>query len=517
MSIIHPSCQRIESAVPIRDCRVVGPPGRFSGSLVRYQDRWVMATRDEAWPRTLQMHFLSEDLEVEHSWPVVPKADWCEDGCEDPRLIHHDGKLLMSFTGLYRLNSAIVGKQCLAGWNEDFSKMWAGPVVYANANIWEKNWQFFSRQGQLFCVYCPKPHRVNRVHLTHSHTFLGFGCEATNNDRANLPQYARGGAPPVLLNGEWYHWYHTTQPYTGRWKYCVGLYTFEDAPPFNIKRTIPQLVFQPTIGPEYKDTLMVMGAVAWKDSWILTIGLDDKETIAMTISQAEIERLLIRVPEIKTLKSWGNDGVLRPTSVGSPVVEIQTSLGPLKTREPKLDGDMAEEIGQRDSYRLKELVNVFKPATIWDLGAAVGQVSLLCHRLWPDAKIMAVEAEEGRYQCLRANLPPDWTWQLRVGEDFRAGPAVRADGAPDLLVTDCEGGEVPFFWQVEECCIADQFKVICGEWHLWGGRALLAQVLRDTHHVFFSDPNNGAGPWHYFWAVRKDLPNELFQWAAGGA
>lgn len=56
---------------------------------------------------------------------------------------------------------------------------------------------------------------------------------------------------------------------------------------------------------------------------------------------------------------------------------------------------------------------------------------------------------------------------------------------------------------------------------MWGGRALLAKVLEATHHVFFSDPPTGAGPWHYFFAVNRELVDDsergraLFRWAAG--
>lgn len=514
-------CDRFTSSVPILDVKRLPFAGRYNGSICRYQDRWFMATRDDSWPRMITMSVLDYHLDVASSWPVRIVANWCQGGTEDPRLFIHDDRLWMSFTGLYYVEGSIFGRQCLARWSEDLSEMWTDPVTYHGANPWEKNWQYFSHRGCLFNVYCPRPHKIHAVALRDDGPAITGGTLPTNYERYRLPKYARGGAPPVKVGDEWYHFFHTTDPTGDHWTYSVGLYTFADETPFNVRRVCDELLLTPKTRDVYKDVLFVTGVVFRDGVFFLSMGLDDKETIIVQIKSEEIERLLIQVPEVKTLKEWGNDGELHRLPADTPMVLIDTPAGPLSTREPELDASMANEVITRDSYRLAALAKVFTPSKVWDLGAAVGQVSIKAVGLWPSAEYLAVEADQARCECAEKNLPFASIFCDRVGEGFRAGPAFRTWGFPDLIVCDCEGGECPFFWQVEEGNLAKYLPVICGEWHMWGGRALLAKALETTHHVFFTDPAAGAGPWHYFFAVHRDLVDDsergraLFRWAAG--
>lgn len=464
---------------------------------------------------------LDENLDFVSSKDSGITAPWCAFGLEDARLFHHAGGLYMVATGLVIGENGIEGSLAVAKLNDDLQSEWANVVVHPHANSFEKNWQFFSHAGRLFMVYSYYPHRVHACEIRDGQILVGGSFVSPVDWPETLPPNIRGGAPPVLVGNQWYHFFHCTDPAHDRWTYSCGLYTFEDRPPFAVTGFVPQVLLWPAKTNDYKDVVFPTGAVLQDGKWLLTFGYNDKETLMAVIAQSEIERLIIKTPEKKTLKEWGCVGDLKTIEPPKEVQKINTSFGEIYTNDPQTDASMAQEVMKTDCYRLKALSKIFTPKTVWDLGFAAGQVSMFCRQLWPNCKLLGVEADSVRWQAGKMNFPQDDVLNAFAGHDFRAGPAFDKYGFPDLLCIDCEGGEVPFFCQIEERNIAQHLNIVVGEWHMWAGRRCLEQALRETHVAIFSDPPAGAGPWHYFYAIpRQPRPNipsyeKLLEWCLG--
>ncbi len=186
---------------------------------------------------------------------------------------------------------------------------------------------------------------------------------------------------------------------------------------------------------------------------------------------------------------------------------LQTRLGPMEMSNPPVDCDIADEIINRDSYKLRLIANHFTPQTIFDFGSAAGQVSMLARSIWPDASLTCVEMDSAAVEVTKKNCPSAKVVHGCLGYELRGAEFFKEYGSPDLLCCDCEGGEVPFFYSAfgKEGEGLDSLKVIVGEWHFWPARRLLEAVFQDRFHTLFLSPTEGAGQWSYFFAVRNKM------------
>lgn len=198
----------------------------------------------------------------------------------------------------------------------------------------------------------------------------------------------------------------------------------------------------------------------------------------------------------------------------------------------------------QDEYQIRELAK-HNVRSVLDFGAHVGSFSVMCHELWPKAKIMAVEPSPESYELLLKNTEhiPRGTpsrnglfWACncaitercgtfllsspvshsRVGQyigDVWAGigkPRNADFGVPvhglsieafwgrvreffgsdeiDLMKIDCEGAEYLILPGLARMGLMNQIGWIRGEWHDWDSNALIGQSLSGTH-VYHIDPN----------------------------
>jgi predicted O-methyltransferase YrrM len=165
----------------------------------------------------------------------------------------------------------------------------------------------------------------------------------------------------------------------------------------------------------------------------------------------------------------------------------------------------AGEVIDADCYRLRDLAKVWTPRTMFDIGTAAGTASLLARSLWPDVQVVGFEEDHEATRAARLNLPWARIEQASVGYDLSGREMVRRFGWPDLLKVDCEGGEVPLFFDLARHGLLESFRVIVGEWHFWPGRRLLEEALAELFDTRFFDPPPGRGPWERFFAVRKGV------------
>lgn len=208
----------------------------------------------------------------------------------------------------------------------------------------------------------------------------------------------------------------------------------------------------------------------------------------------------------------------------------------------------------QDEYKVQSLQGR-DIKTIIDFGAHVGSFTVMCHELWPNAKIIAVEPHPFSFELLQRNtahIPSDQLQlcnvaitqtggsvlmasapsQSRVGEYVAevwqglGSPRPSTFGVPvngvttkefwelivtpffggeeiDILKADCEGAEYLIFDELGKMNQIRNVKWVRGEWHNKSSNPTLEHALCNTH-TYHIDPNipHSVG---LFIAHRRDL------------
>lgn len=292
----HPACPRILSCVPIRHIYRLGPQGMFNGCLHQSNEGPLLSCRTQGFPSRTSLYRPDVDLLFADPKEVLlpPSFKFCS--VEDMRIFGHNGCTLASFTVAGQTDKGWQGQLVLAEIAEDLSLKWIHQIPSPKGLILEKNWSFFSCDDKLFTVYYPAPHEVYEIEFVDSKPQTTSCWEATNWKTAGFMENARGGAPPVRVGDEFYHFYHTQHRAGRGTAYQTSLYTFEACPPWNIKRIIkgPLLNLVPSKRP--CDVIFVMGANRNGDRWTLSCGLMDQETVGISLDFSDVERCLETVP-----------------------------------------------------------------------------------------------------------------------------------------------------------------------------------------------------------------------------
>lgn len=228
------------------------------------------------------------------------------------------------------------------------------------------------------------------------------------------------------------------------------------------------------------------------------------------------------------------------------------SIGDEPRRYEHYEG-VLDEVIEQDCYGVRPLKQKgFTPKTIVDVGMHVGTFSLLCHHLWPEARIVGVEMMRDDYLCgqfaraiarsLDANIAQssnisvvrkaltgfygnpeadvvyaqDFGKQHSDTEDrIRFGTHYWADGISvedflrdnaietiDIMKIDVESSEVNIFRELAALNRLQDINIIRGEWHFALARKELERLLSPTHHLHMC----WAGPqeeWNTFYAIRR--------------
>lgn len=214
-------------------------------------------------------------------------------GREDPRLFRFQGRWHFSFTGYEKdkyFCSVLVAE--IDQW-PTVSRVWYPQYDQRHPEA-EKNWGFFEHGDRLHAVYRigPGEHRVLQ--------FDGSNvCEVYSLQWEPGWKWGemRGGASPILHNGEWYSWFHGHRVSEGKITYTAGLYTFEDTPPFKPLRMIR--------GPVVIGGLSHVGDQGWRKAiyypcgaaiksgkWWVSAGEHDNRCTLASFDAAEIEKEL---------------------------------------------------------------------------------------------------------------------------------------------------------------------------------------------------------------------------------
>ena len=482
---------------------------RFNSSLIEYGDGYALAFRtgwrgSDIYIATLSAEFTPQTvakLNLSHR-----AADW---GREDPRLFWYRGQLHVMFIGVVGLNGPT--NVLYARLGDGFKVEAIHHPHYPARNSWEKNWQFFEHDGELFAVYSVAPHKILRIQGDSAELAYETGTPAPWNPGTEI----RGGAAPVRIGDEWYCFFHSRD---SNRVYNAGLYTFEARPPFRVTRIIPApiLIADPSTKPrgQYTPVVFPCGAVRRGDEWVISMGVHDRWTELRTFDASDLERRLERIapPATWSCHPW-----------------------------PAIDGDVFADVARSNEYRLPES---FAPDDrVIDCGAHVGSFA---HAAWlrGSRRIECYEPSPANLKHLRlnaANMPGVEVNAAAIGtgplywrpstnandtgggacagndvlgcdvqqmssksskcpaSSLQTGASVNTRSLDETIGTDpvaflkldIEGGELNALPSATRLHLVDRIAI---EWHPPGGPEMLADVLRRAGFTVESVPTtDGRG------------------------
>jgi len=167
---------------------------------------------------------------------------------EDPRAYVLGGQLFISCCNFQRNRKGThFPHQIIAEINRDWVSVQRYDPVYGNNghDTWsntkhEKNWLWFEDAGQYrFLLYQSQPLTIVPFH----HDFKPVGPPPfVDNWSPTLWAYGaiRGGTPPVLVDGEYWTFFHSSYPWReGKRQYHMGALAFSAEEPFRVTRVTP--------------------------------------------------------------------------------------------------------------------------------------------------------------------------------------------------------------------------------------------------------------------------------------
>ncbi|MBI2809025.1 MAG: hypothetical protein HYX68_28915 [Planctomycetes bacterium] len=209
---------------------------------------------------------------------------------EDPRLFIFCGQLHVALTGCHFAFAPQRTSMVIARLDGNFTAQSLWIPEYGGSQIHEKNWQFFESDGDLFSVYSVNPHVILRHEDAQAHVAGWTACPIAMKPGTML----RGGAPPVRVGNEFYHWFHTVETAGGLIRYGFGLYTFDPMPPFTIRRWSNRILFSTGDQLSGWNKLVVFpcGALLRRGHWIISYGWQDRECRVALFDAGDVERQL---------------------------------------------------------------------------------------------------------------------------------------------------------------------------------------------------------------------------------
>lgn len=268
-------------------------PNHFNPGLCEFQGRTYLASRLGWEGGRVHLSELDGSFRVRWTRELKTFHPAALQGSEDPRLFVFDGALHVAFTG-YEKARASATSQLVARLDSKLEVESVQAPQYAQRATWEKNWTFFELSGQLHSVYSISPHVV----LRHDGTGTMVSARVESALHFGEQTALRGGAPPVRVGAEYYHWFHTVERQSTCTVYGLALYTFDAKPPFAPRRFIPRILLttDETCFGGKKRVVFVCGALLRQGEWLISYGHSDRECRIAAFSQDGVEAELRAIP-----------------------------------------------------------------------------------------------------------------------------------------------------------------------------------------------------------------------------
>jgi predicted GH43/DUF377 family glycosyl hydrolase len=251
---------------------------RINGSIIDDGDEYVFGWRDHRVGARIHLIRLDSKFRPisESHRPLELTTPAGRSGREDPRLFRSQGRLHVAFAGVIRQKGKTHTNVCYARIGDYWQVEEEFAPVYARRATWEKNWGFFEHDGALYASYFSHPrHQVLRI--DGNRATLAYD---TPNPFPWSGAQIRGGASPVLHDGEYWHWFHTRGSDKSI-RYDMGLIRFEARPPFRITYQSPHPVYRADLKTWDKQDFRVPvwftgGAVRRGDGWVISAGVHER-------------------------------------------------------------------------------------------------------------------------------------------------------------------------------------------------------------------------------------------------
>lgn len=265
---------------------------RLNPSIIDHEDGYVFAYRNSWGNANVSIIRLNKDFQpIGRAKQLNLSHSLASNGREDPRLFRHKGKLHLSYilwNGYRRTKEwrkASVGFARLNNDTLEVEDKFCPDIP--GRNSWEKNHSYFDYQGETHCVYSSRPHKVLKV-LCNSVTDAYETSAELNWGYGEI----RGGASPVLVGSEYWHFFHGMLERNRGRLYTLGLICFEAAPPFRITRYTPIPLDIANNPSRNIDVIFPGGAVKVGNEWCIAMGVDDDHCELRFYEASEVEACL---------------------------------------------------------------------------------------------------------------------------------------------------------------------------------------------------------------------------------
>ncbi len=326
---------RIELSSPGKRPRLPVPAGHFNCSMIEWQGRVILSTRDSWGHSKIGLWELTNaKSDWSGEWFASPISSLASDHPEAPRL--EDGRLFHAphpDTGKPSLHAALslpdgyppkVVQVGYVRFADDLQAIEHTTVFRSpTQSLYEKNWMpFYCERAGLNWIYQTKP----------DHIVMGDDQQtwSTPNDLPWTGGVIRGGCPPVFVpdsgidGGSYYHWTHGCLKRISGNIYTVGLTVFERYAPFRVLRQTATPVIWPSApGAEEnvvkRNVVFPGGAILHAGYWHIAAGIDDCHCRIFRISMKDAEKLLTSIPERQSDKTT----TIRETPIAKGILAMQ--------------------------------------------------------------------------------------------------------------------------------------------------------------------------------------------------
>jgi predicted GH43/DUF377 family glycosyl hydrolase len=162
----------------------------------------------------------------------------------------------------------------------------------------EKNWVFWIHNGRLHLLYSQEPWLViefgNKWFERTNHRGNRYGVKYDYG-------LIRGGTPPILHDGFYWTFFHSSLPWEGRLRrYFMGAIGFKPEPPFTpVRYTVKPLLIgsrNDTWAPNKPLVVFPCGAVLRGDKWLISYGINDLTCGWVEIPHFDLYQRTVPVP-----------------------------------------------------------------------------------------------------------------------------------------------------------------------------------------------------------------------------
>jgi predicted GH43/DUF377 family glycosyl hydrolase len=232
----------------------------------------------------IKLYSLDDNLRIVEAINAVIQDRFIGEQYEDPRVLVTDEQVYVSCCN-YVLGDPYNSQQVLLEFDKEqtFSRTitpeyGGNNTKGSNTDKMEKNWTWFSKNDLLYSVYLMSPHTV--VQFTEN----GSPVTAYKTYSHVVDQWQYGecrmGSNPVLVDGLYYNFFHSSLPLRDRRIYFMGAYTFESEPPFRIVHLTPEPILcgssQDINNFDNQWVIFPCGAVLIDSEWIVSFGINDE-------------------------------------------------------------------------------------------------------------------------------------------------------------------------------------------------------------------------------------------------